>query len=432
MEDRSGIALEAMSDAVHAIAGERAVEPVLQRIVAASRVLAGARYAALGIPDGQGNFAQFITAGMSEELIAAMGPLPRTHGLLGAMLDTDRPYRTEDIKQDPRFRGWWPSAHPLMASFLGVPIRSREGILGALYLTDKEGAPGFTEEDERLIRMLAAHAAIAIENARLYERGRELSFVEERNRLARDLHDSVVQKLFGIVLAAQSAATLFERVVREGPGSARTGAMVVVREGPGSARTGAMGVVREGPGSARTGAMGDLDSAREQVQKLRELAQDAIQELRSLIFQLRPAAVESDGLAAALEKHVQVLGRVYRQDIDLEVTGEPRLRPDVDDEVFRIAQEALHNGLKHAAAGRLELLLEEGERRLVLTVRDDGVGFEPGATAHRSRRLGLTSMEERAAALGGTLSIDSAPGKGTTIKLEVPLGGDHQNSRPGR
>jgi signal transduction histidine kinase len=311
-----------------------------------------------------------------------MGPLPRTHGLLGAMLDTDRPYRTEDIKQDPRFRGWWPSAHPQMASFLGVPIRSRDGVLGALYLTDKEDEPGFTEEDERLIQMLAAHAAIAIENARLYERGRELSFVEERNRLARDLHDSVVQKLFGIVLAAQSAATLFDR---------------------------------------------DQDSARAQVEKLQELTQDAIQELRSLIFQLRPAAVESDGLAAALAKHVQVLRRVHRQDIDLGVTGEPRLRPDIDDEVFRIAQEALHNGLKHAAAGRLQLLLDEGERRLVLTVRDDGVGFDPGATAHRSRRLGLTSMEERATALGGTLTIDSAPGKGTTIELEVPLGG---NSRP--
>jgi signal transduction histidine kinase len=377
MEDRSGIALEAMSDAVHAIAGERAVEPVLQRIVGASRELAGARYAALGIPDGQGNFAQFITAGMSEELIAAMGPLPRTHGLLGAMLDTDRPYRTHDIKQDPRFRGWWPSAHPQMASFLGVPIRSRAEVLGALYLTDKEDAPGFTDDDERLIEMLAAHAAIAIENARLYERGRELSFVEERNRLARDLHDSVVQKLFGMVLAAQSAATLFDR---------------------------------------------DPDSARGQVEKLQELTQDAIQELRSLIFQLRPAAVESEGLAAALAKHVQVLRRVYRQNIDLEVTGEPRLRPRIDDDVFRIAQEALHNALKHAAAGQLGVRLEEGERLLVLTVRDDGVGFDPGATAHRSRRLGLTSMEERATALGGVLGIDSAPGKGTTIRLEVPLG----------
>jgi signal transduction histidine kinase len=386
MQDRSSIALEAMSDAVYAIAGERAVEPVLQRIVGASRVLAGARYAALGIPDGQGNFAQFITAGMSEELIAAMGPLPRTHGLLGAMLDTDRPYRTDDIKADPRFRGWWPSAHPQMASFLGVPIRSRGGVLGALYLTDKEEAPGFTEEDERLIQMLAAHAAIAIENARLYERGRELTFVEERNRLARDLHDSVVQKLFGVVLAAQSAATLFDR---------------------------------------------DPDSARGQVQRLQELTQDAIQELRSLIFQLRPAAVESEGLAAALAKHVQVLGRVHGQHIELEATGEPRLRPGVDDEVFRIAQEALHNAVKHAAADRLGLRLEEGERQLVLTVRDDGVGFDPAATAHRSRRLGLTSMEERATSLGGALRIDSAPGKGTTIRLEVPLG-DRQDSRTGR
>jgi signal transduction histidine kinase len=385
MQDRSGIALEAMSEAVHAIAGERAVEPVLQRIVRASRELAGARYAALGIPDGQGNFAQFITAGMTEELIAAMGPLPRTHGLLGAMLDTDRPYRTDDIKQDPRFRGWWPSAHPQMASFLGVPIRSRGGVLGALYLTDKEDARGFTDEDERLMLMLAAHAAIAIENARLYERGRELSFVEERNRLARDLHDSVVQKLFGVVLAAQSAETLFDR---------------------------------------------DPDSARGQLQKLGELTQDAIQELRSLIFQLRPAAVESEGLAEALVKHVQVLRRVHRQDIQLEVVGEPRLRPRIDDEVFRIAQEALHNALRHAAAARLEVRLEEGERLLALTVRDDGRGFDPGAAAHRSRRLGLTSMEERAAALGGALTIESAPGEGTTISLEVPLGGE--NSRPGR
>jgi signal transduction histidine kinase len=384
MEDRSGIALEAMSDAVHAIAVERTVEPVLQRIVNASRELAGARYAALGVPDGQGNFAQFITAGMSQELIEEMGPLPRTHGLLGAMLDTDIAYRTEDIKRDPRFRGWWPRAHPQMGSFLGVPIRSRGEVLGALYLTDKEDAPGFSEDDERLIEMLAAHAAIAMENARLYERGRELTFVEERNRLARDLHDAVVQKLFGVVLAAQSAATLFDR---------------------------------------------DRDAARGQVERLQELTQDAIQELRSLIFQLRPAAVASDGLAAALTGHVQVLRRVHRQEIDIEVTGEPRLRPGIDDEVFRIAQEALQNALKHAAADRVEIRLAESAQRLLLSVRDDGVGFDPSASGHRSRRLGLTSMEERATSLGGTLAIDSMPGAGTTISLEVPLG---QNSRPRR
>jgi signal transduction histidine kinase len=299
------------------------------------------------------------------------------------MLDPGGPsYRTEDVRRDPRFRGWWPSAHPQMSSFLGVPIRSPDGVLGALYLTEKEDGPEFTEEDERLIEMLAAHASIAIENARLYERGRELSFVEERTRLARDLHDSVVQKLFGLVLVAQSAATLLEREPAE---------------------------------------------AREHVRRLQGQAQDAIQELRSLIFQLRPAAVESEGLAAALAKHVQVLRRVHDQQIALRTSGEPRIRPEVDGEVFRIAQEALHNAIRHAAADQLEVTLDEEDRRLLLTVRDDGVGFDPQAALHRSRRLGLTSMEERARGLGGSLRIDSEPGSGTTITLEVPLGG---NSRP--
>src|SRR5919199_2106859 len=121
MSDRATAALEAMSDAVLAIAAERSVEGVLQRIVDVARGLAGARYAALGVPDGEGNFAQFIPSGMSAERVAAMGPLPRTHGLLGAMLESQAPYRTDDIRRDPRFRGWWPPQHPQMASFLGVP-----------------------------------------------------------------------------------------------------------------------------------------------------------------------------------------------------------------------------------------------------------------------------------------------------------------------
>jgi signal transduction histidine kinase len=378
MTDRATAALEAMSDAVLAIAAERSVQRVLQRIVHAARELAGARYAALGIPDGEGKFAHFITSGMSEELIAAMGPLPRTHGLLGAMLESDEPYRTADIRQDPRFRGWWPRAHPQMSSFLGVPIVSRGGVLGAFYLTDKEGAGDFTAGDERLIEMLAAHAAIAIENARLYEASRELSAIEERNRLARDLHDSVVQKRFGVVLAAQSAATLLER---------------------------------------------SSDDARAQVDRLQELAQEAIAELRSLVFQLRPAAIETEGLAAALAKHVEVLRRVHRLKVDLEVSGAARLRPGVDEELFKIAQEALHNALRHAHAGHLEVALDERDDAVALSVRDDGVGFDPDAPGGRSRSLGLTSMEERARALGSALEIASAPGQGTTISLEVALDG---------
>src|SRR5918996_4066961 len=129
-----------MSDAVLAVAAERSVESILQKLAHAARALVGARYAALGIPDGEGAFAEFITSGMSDRLIAAMGPLPRTHGLLGAMLEVEEPYRTPDIRRDPRFQGWWPRAHPEMRSFLGVPIVSRNGVIGAFYLTDKEAA----------------------------------------------------------------------------------------------------------------------------------------------------------------------------------------------------------------------------------------------------------------------------------------------------
>ena len=377
-DGRSG-AVRAMSDAVLAIAGERSVDAVLQRIVHTARELVSARYAALGVPDGEGNFARFITSGMTEEEVEAMGPLPRTHGLLGATLESEDSYRTADIKRDPRFRGWWPSAHPQMASFLGVPIVARGSVVGAFYLTDKEATAEFSLEDQELIELLAPHAAVAMENARLYERSRELSIVEERNRLARELHDSLVQKLFGVVLAAQSAGTLLER---------------------------------------------DSEAARKQVEHLQELAHEAVVELRSLVFQLRPAEIETEGLGAALSSHVDVLRRAHRAQISLELTGSPRLRSGIDDEVFRIAQESLQNALRHSGAGRIDVRLDEGSGGLRLAVADDGVGFEPDEAGLRSRRLGLTSMEERARALGARLTIDSAPGRGTTITLEVDCVGD--------
>src|SRR5919106_1563723 len=190
MYERLSPALRAVSDAVLAVASQRSVEDVLQRLVEAAPGLAGARYAALGIPDGAGGFSRFLVAGMSDELVAALGPLPRTHGMLGAMLDTREPFRTDDIHADPRFRGWWPSRHPDMRSFLGAPIVAAEGVIGAFYLTDKEGAAEFGATDQELIELLASHAAIAITNARLYERSRELSILSERNRLALELHDA--------------------------------------------------------------------------------------------------------------------------------------------------------------------------------------------------------------------------------------------------
>jgi signal transduction histidine kinase len=368
-------ALESMSETVLAIAAEREVDPMLRRLVQSARELAGARYAALGIPDGEGAFAQFITAGMSDELIAAMGPLPRTHGLLGAMLETPESYRTPDIRQDPRFRGWWPRAHPQMRSFLGVPITARGSVIAAFYLTDKEGADEFSDEDRRLIEMLAAHAAVAIENARLLERSRELSIVEERNRLARELHDSVSQKLFGLVLTAEAAGTLLDR---------------------------------------------DPQAAAEQVTRLGDLAQEALGELRGLIFELRPASLEDEGLAATLRKQVDMLERVHGREIELRIAGAAHCAPEKEGEVLRVAQEALNNALRHAQAERIELRMEARDGRLIVTVADDGVGFDPADRRLRSQRLGLTSMEERARALGGSLAVVSAPGDGTTVTLEVP------------
>jgi signal transduction histidine kinase len=362
-------AFRALSDVVLALASEHEVEPVLQRLVHSARELSGARYAALGIPDGEGAFSSFITSGMSDELIAAMGPLPRTHGMLGAILESPEPHRTGDIRADPRFRGWWPRAHPRMRSFLGVPIVARGEVIGALYLTEKDD--GFSTADEKLISLLAAHAAIAIENARLHERSRELSIVEERNRLARELHDNVTQRLFGVALAAESASTLLER---------------------------------------------DREAAAAEIARVGELARGAMEELRAVVFELRPGSLEAEGLATVLRKHVDVLRRVSGRAIELKVTDVPRLASGPATQVLRIAQEALGNALRHADAEHIRVRLDNGSGRLVLSVADDGRGFDPDAV--RGQRLGLTSMAERATELGGTLSVDSNGG-GTTVRLEV-------------
>jgi signal transduction histidine kinase len=376
MSDPGSPALRAISDAVLAVTAERSVEEVLQQLVHRARELAGARYAALGTPDGEGGFSRFLISGMSDAMVARMGPLPRTHGLLGAMLESPASYRTGDLHTHPRFRGWWPSGHPDMRSFLGVPIVAPEGVIGAFYLTHKLGADAFSDADEEVIALLAAHAAIAITNARLYERSRELSIVSERNRLALELHDAVSQKLFSLVLTAEAAGELLDRYAA---------------------------------------------AARVQVARAQLLARQALDELRSLLLELRPPDLERDGLAGTLRKHVDVLRALHDVDIALEV--EPELAPDPSDgDVLRIAQEALQNALRHAGATHVAVRLHDGDGRLVLEVADDGAGFEPADPELRSRRLGLTSMEERAARLGGRLEIASAPGDGTTVRLEAARG----------
>jgi signal transduction histidine kinase len=372
--------LKAVSDAVLAVAAHLSVDEVLQKLVDAAPELVGARYAALGIPDGAGGFRRFLVSGMSDELIASMGPLPRTHGMLGAMLEQRDSYRTDDIHDDPRFRGWWPRRHPDMRSFLGVPIVSPdETIIGAFYLTEKEDADVFDAADQEVIELLAAHASIAITNARLYEESRELSILSERNRLALELHDVVSQKLFSVMLTAEAAATQMDR---------------------------------------------DLVAARAQIERLRVLAGEALEELRSLILGLRPPELERDGLAGALRKEVDLLGRMHGASIHLDV--DPEFTIDTGDRelaLLRIVHEALHNAVRHAHAEHVTVRVGGENGAVIVEVADDGVGFDPDSAELRSRHLGLTSMEERARELRGRLRVDSKPGIGTTVRIELKADG---------
>jgi signal transduction histidine kinase len=368
--------LKAVSDAVLAVAANLSVDEVLQKLVDAAPELVGARYAALGVPDGEGGFRRFLVSGMSDELIASLGPLPRTHGMLGAMLDQRTSYRTDDIHDDPRFRGWWPRNHPDMRSFLGVPIVSPGGtIIGAFYLTEKDGAATFGAEDQELIELLAAHASIAITNARLYEQSRELSILSERNRLALELHDVVSQKLFSVMLTAEAAATQMDR---------------------------------------------DPVDARAQIERLRELAREALDELRALILGLRPPELERDGLEGALRKEVEMIGAVHGTNVELQI--EPGFSIETGDReaaLLRITHEALHNAVRHARAEHVTVRVGGAGGGLVVEVTDDGIGFDPDRPDLRSMHLGLTSMEERARELRGRLRIHSKPGTGTTVRIEL-------------
>ena len=374
--ERYGEEMRQLSAAVLAVTSHLSVRDVLQTLVTSARQLVGARYAALGVPDYDGSFAEFVVDGITDEQMRDIGPLPRQHGLLGVMLSQPRPVRLTDIRQHPQF-GWWPDAHPVLDAFLGMPIVDGGRILGALYLANKAG--GFTGEDEALVGLVAAHAAIALVNARLHERVRELSIVDERHRIARDLHDAVTQKLFSVRLIADATATL---------------------------------LARDPP---------QTDRAAAEVATLRTLAAEATEELRTIVAGLRPADLVGDGLELALRKHVELLDRVHEARVRYIGEPVPRLPPGrVQAAAYRVAQEALHNALRHAGPASVEVDLRASDTTLILSVRDDGGGFDPTA-GEATRRLGLASMRERARSVGGRLTVASRRGTGTTVRLEVPV-----------
>src|SRR5579871_4789890 len=356
------------------------VRDVLQVIVRSARSLVGARYAALGVPGEGDSFAEFVVDGISGAEWEAIGPLPRRHGMLAVLLNEGKPERLADIRKDPRFEGW-PAAHPQMSHFIGMPVRDGDQVLAIIFAANKISAAaekrGFTERDEEILSLFATHAAIALTNARLYERSRELSVLQERARLARDLHDAVTQKLFGIRAHARAAAVL----------------------------------------AAREPV--DAGRVRAEIEIAGELGAEAHAELRAVIDGLAPPDLAAAGLAESLRRYAALAGRAHGIPVTVTAAGLPGLGARAELAMYRVAQEALHNALRHSGAGQVRVSLSRAGRQVVLEVADDGHGFGGAA---RPGGLGLASMRDRAAAVGGTLAI--RPGEpGTLVRMTVPVAG---------
>lgn len=242
-----------------AITEDLNLDRVLERILRTARSAVGARYGAVGPPDGHGGFARFLTVGISDKRAAEIGDLPRVHGVLGALLD-EGPIRLPDIRRHPRF-GYYPDHHPVLKDFLGVPIRHRGEVLGNIFLSGSKSGR-FSAADQRTVETLAAYAGVAIANAQLYRRAQDLATLEERARVARELHDSVSRRLFSMVYEARAAA-----------------------------------IRAPDPEAAAT------------LQRLEEAAGTALKEMKALVYALRPKSLERDGLETTLRDHVEVLRR---------------------------------------------------------------------------------------------------------------------------
>ncbi|MDQ3811406.1 MAG: GAF domain-containing sensor histidine kinase, partial [Chloroflexota bacterium] len=302
--------------------------------------------------------------------------IPTEGSFAAESLRTNRPQRSDNAQNDPR--GY---KHSLVLgntrTILSVPMKTRQRTVGVLSVYNKQGEGGFTDRDADLATFFANQAAVAIENARLYEQTREFAVVEERNRLARELHDSVTQSLFSVSLLSEAALSLLDR---------------------------------------------DPAKARERLERANELAQGALAEMRALIFQLRPMTLLEEGLLSAVRKHLAAVQSRYGAVLELKVSGDVRRLPaGVEDAAFRIMQESLNNVEKHSAARRAEVELDFGPRMLRVSTSDDGVGFD-AADGPSALAMGMTGMRERVASLDGHLSIDSTPGGGTRVTAELPFG----------
>lgn len=360
-----------------AITSELSLDAVLQTLTRIAAELTDARYSALGVIDRRGlELERFVTHGLDEPAQKAIGERPRGRGILGVLIKDVRPLRLDDLTRDPRSVGFPPN-HPPMRSFLGVPVMTRGVAFGNLYLAEKQPAGSFTEEDEEIATILAAQAAVAIENAGSVQRDALRRAVQaqegERRRLARELHDETGQALTSILLGLSA-------------------------------------VERAESAEAAHAAAGEL----------RKLVVETLQDVRRLAVELRPSALDDFGLAPALRRLGQTVREASNLDVQVEARlGEERLPADVETALYRIVQEALTNVVKHAGADHVSIVVTRKPESVVVMIEDDGRGFDLAQSS--GDRLGLLGMRERVQLLDGSLVVEAAPGSGTTLIVELPL-----------
>jgi signal transduction histidine kinase len=340
---------------------------VLRRLVAEARAATGARYAALGVIGEHGVLTDFIHEGLSAEQAERIGSLPIGRGVLGTLVREKSTIRLDSISDHPDSYGFPPN-HPPMSTFLGVPVLVGAQAFGNIYLTEKEG--GFTEDDEMIVEALSRIAGSAVARARMEERLSSIALVEDRERIARDLHDSVIQDLFAVGLGLQGIS---ERV--------------------------------DDPTAGAT-----LDDAVDRLDR-------AVEALRSYIFELRSNRVRRQ-LDERLQELISRMGSAYPVAVTLEIDASGLEDEEIEEEVVKIVTEALSNAFRHSGASRIEVEVLAAQGSCTILVRDDGTGFDQGAI---SPGMGLANLTARARAHGGSARIISEIGSGTTIEVTLPV-----------
>ncbi len=368
--------LAAMHSAGLDIVSELSLDAVLQKVIDRARDLLGTRYGALAVYNEDDTMQQFITSGIDAEVAHRIGSPPEGKGLLGIVLREGQHIRLSDLEKDPRGCGFPPN-HPEMHSLLAVPVICRGPCRGNIYLSEKlDGSPFDVDDEETLIRF-ATQAAIAVDNAHLYAQVEGLAVMEERLRLAREMHDGQAQVLAFVNTKAQAVREL-----------------------------------------QRAGRMGE---AAQHLEQLAAAAREVYADVREGIRGLREAIGSEDGLADALRLHVESWQDQSRILVDFRADVLPRFPAEVELQLLRIAQEALANVRKHSQAERVEVTLAAEEDEIRIEVYDHGRGFDPGALEQGGKpRFGLAIMRERAEAIGARLEVISRIGEGTRIVLKLP------------